>query len=321
MSHRLRRGLGAAVIALWLLVTATVSVAAETPAYIPLATTPDEIPDYVYYYQGNTKVNPSAFTWESGRNGGMALRLNGTNQYLRLATAQVKTLSAFTFSSWVRWNEAEEGAEQNLLTFYRNENYYISVSLQGETAEQGIVMKWVLPDRDPIVVAKAPTEGSSFAFPRGEWHHLAVVASNTELSLYIDGACFLTQAVSVDFKGQDLRTFKFGSDFDNKPCLSASFEDARLYPAALSADQIAVLAADATADNTPLATRPVAPTTQATLAGGASGNSAADTDETLFGLPQAMVITLGAIVAGVILLSVVFSLQKGAQPVGEEENQ
>lgn len=306
-------------------------VAADTvtPQRIPLVTTPEEIPNTVYYYQGNFKVKPSSFTWTEGRNGKNAVVLNGTNQYIRLATAEVKELTAFTFSTWIRWNgnsKEDRVDAQELLTLYRNESYYLSVSPHAQDAAKqlnGIHMQWASADWDPISVFTPAEETSTFALPTDEWHHVTVTASGTNFSLYVDGVRLLHQTMEVDFASFDFRTFKFGAGFDKKPYLNAALQDAVLYTDVLTDEQILLLSQDqdplsgatATTTTQALATRPSRLTTTSTAAAGKT-----TLPERVWGLPFGMIVMLGMIVLAVIVLSVIFSIQNTRRPAKEEDN-
>ena len=307
-------------------------VAAETdsPQRIPLATTPEEVPGTVYYYQGNYKVNASSFTWVTGRNGGDAVTLNGRDEYIRIATAQVQKLSSFTFSTWICWNGNSDAGSvdgQELLTLYRNETHYLSVIVHAQDADKklnGLYMQWVSPDSDPVTVFTPAEENISFALPAGEWHHVAVTASDTTFSLYVDGVLQLHQTMDVDFDSFDFRTFKIGAGFDKKPYLNATLQDAYLYTEVLTDEQILLLSQDAdplsgataTTTTQPLATRP----TQTSTTAVDDGNNSLQPPQHMWGLPGGMIALLGGIVLVVIVLSVIFSMQNARQQTDEEDD-
>jgi hypothetical protein len=303
--------------ALLLLLCLPVSAEPANAEKISLVTAVEDIPDAVYYYKGKTKADPAAFDWVEGRNGGTALQLNGENQYLRLATAQTSDLDSFTFSTWISWkgNESDDHADaQKLLTLYRNESHYLTVSLHMKDEDRradGIYMTWQDPNMETVTLF-SPTDGNnSFAFPENEWHHVAVVASDTAFSLYIDGVRYLHADVDVNFAGMDLRTFKIGAGFENEPYLNAMLQSTAIYTAELDSNQILLLAQDAdplsgaaaTTTTGVLATRPTTtPQEEKRSEDGFSGR--------IFGLPAGLVIMLAAILLTVITLSVVFSIQR-----------
>lgn len=323
MQGRICRSLWLIAALLLLFSALAMPAAAETPDYISLVSSPTDPLKDVYYCEGKdtSKRAPDKLTWEPGRNGGQALVLNGKDQYMRLATARVKKLTSFTFASWVRWNG--EGGN-TLLTFYRNENYCLTVSMRGKNETDGLSVKLVLPDRDPLVLTKTAPEGSTFAFPTNEWHHIAVSVSAAELTVYVDGVAYLSQPIELDFKAVALDKFRIGTGLTPKPALGAAFQDARLYTTVLPADQIALLAQDKepgsgeTTTTGTLATRPAVTTTTAVVQNGISSLGDANEGGTLFDLPVGMFITLGVIVLGVVTLSIIFSIQGNQKPSEKE---
>ena len=291
---------------------------ATPPKKIEIVTNPDSVPTSVYYYEGKEKAKPQNFNWVTGRNGGQALALNGKSQYLRLATAQARELSSFTLSTWILWDGDKEvgtADAQKFLTFYRNEHYYLSVSPHVKNTNlgvDGLYMEWVDPTIDPIKIFH-PTDGTnSFVFPAKEWHHVAITASGSTFTLYIDGVVYLKQEMAVDFDALDLRTFKIGAGFGNEPYLRATLQDTLLYTAALDDNQVALLAQDkdplsgetASSTTQALATRPNSTTT--------TDNTLADNDfglpNTILGLPTGLVLLLGGLLLVVVLLSAILSI-------------
>lgn len=325
MQGRIRRSVWLVTVLLVLFSALAMPAAAETPSYISLVSDRYSDLEDVYYCEGKDTVKrkPMDFTWKDGRNGQDALVLNGYDQYIRLATAQVKQLTSFTFASWVRWDG--ESAD-TLLTFYRNENYCLTVSMRGQNETDGLSVRFVLPDREPIVLTKTAPEGSTFAIAKNTWYHIAVSVSETELTVYVNGVRYLSQAIDVDFEAMRLDKLRIGTGLTPKPAMHTAFQNTRLYTSVLTAEQVALLAQDKelnsgeTVTTGTLATRPTDPVTQATLANGVSDNNV-DTDNTVFGLPVGMVITLGSIVVAVALLSVLFSLQGSSKPPEKEEEE
>ncbi len=273
----------------------------------------ENIGNETYYYDGKVKVKTDAFSWIDGYNGKQAVSLNGKNQYLRLATAQTRDLHSFTFSSWVYWrgNRSVGTADnQKLLTWYRNESYYLSVSVHASDPEKGldgICLELGEPSMETITLFKPVDESHSTALYANEWHHITVTASNNTLALYVDGICFLEQEVQVDLTAMDLRTFKVGAGFENEPYFNGALQDAFLYDAVLTDNQILLLAQGkdpfsgeiaTTATDAP-ATRPIDP-----LQPHKSG-----VDNTLFGLPIGLISVLAISIACIAALSIVFSIR------------
>ena len=213
---------------------------------IPLVAEAEGMPDYIYYYTGKEKVEPSSFSWVADGIKGEAVKLNGENQYLRLATAKVKELSAFTFSAWVKRSpSAEADNDHKLLTVYKNENRYLTLSLDKQDAQKGINgICLELQDRaiDPITLFRPASVGATTAFPADKWHHIAVTFSDTAVSVYVDGTAYLQQTIDLSIDEMDLRTFVIGGGFYGEKPLNATLDNVLVYNAALSAEQVALLA-------------------------------------------------------------------------------
>ncbi len=297
-------------------VGATTTAAVETVPTVEepviVVTEPDEIDERIYYYEGTEKRDPTAFEWVSGHTG-TAIALGG-DRYLRYSSARVLELEEFTFSAWVNWQGGE--SDQRLLTVYRNENRNLTVSPNAVDADaklNGVCMTWVDRAIDPVTLYKPVSEGVSTALTTGVWHHVAVVASDTEYSLYIDGTLYLSQAMDTSFADMELNTLIIGGGTDDEPRLNALLDDALLYKQALTAQQIALLAAGmdpADGGTAPTVTEqhatapPQGTQTQPTDDGG---------DGTAF--PTALVF----IPAGVIAVVVILSLLLGAKRPDDED--
>lgn len=274
---------------------------------------PDDGDEKIYFYQGDRKMDAEDFIWVEGRTG-LALQLNGEDQYLRYSAQKTLQLEEFTFSAWVNWQGGDAG--QKLLTVYKNDNRFFTVSpfMQDEEAHlNGMYME--VRDRgiEPDTMYYTASEGSTFALEQNAWHHMAVVISDTEFSLYVDGALYLSTVMdNVSVADMELNTFLIGGGFYGEPRLSALLDDAYLYPQALTADEIALLAAGmdpaygGTAPTTTvhLPTRPTASTTNTPADGNVPQRG------TLFGLPIALVLIPGIILVAVVILSLVLSAQK-----------
>lgn len=275
----------------------------------------DEIHRRVQYYQGVYRADPEDFTWVTGRNGGTALELNGSNQSVRLTPVQAAALDSFTFSTWIYWygNRSEDGADgQPLLTMYRNENYYLQVFLHKQDEAQsldGIYMIWTTPDMEPITLFTPVMENTSFAFPENQWHHVAVTASDSAFTLYIDGVRYLHADIDVDLEGMNLRNFRIGAGYGTEPCLHACLQNAVLYTSVLSDNQVALLAQDKDplSDDTAVTTTGTLATRPTTVL---LHTPHAETEDTVSGRTMGLIVILSAIVLLVVTLSIVFSVQE-----------
>ncbi len=313
-----------------LLLLFSVSVSAEPttdtqPNRIVMVSDSEDIAKETYYYDGKVKVTADTFEWIEGKNGKQAVSFNGKNQYLRLATAQTRELTSFTFSSWVYWrgNHSDKTVDnQKLLAWYRNESYYLSVSVHASDPSKGldgICLELGEPSTETITLFKPVDDHHSTALYTNEWHHITVTVSDNILALYIDGICYLKQELEIDLASMDLRTFKIGSGFEDEPYFNGALQDAYLYDTVLTDNQILLLAQNkdplsgevATTVTDTLATRPIDPLQP-------HKNILSNT---LFGLPVGLLSVLAILIACIAAFSIVFSIRaaRSQQDGGDAE--
>lgn len=290
---------------------------------IYLVTEPDQVSDDVYYYMNGKKSDPSSFTWVDDSVKGKALQLDGITQYIRLATARVQDLSSFTFSAWVNWEGNEDGKEQRLLCVSKNANYNLILSPHNTDPERqlnGIELTLEDPRIEPISLHHMVSGNVSSALQTGEWHHIAVTLSDTDVALYIDGALYTSQMLE-DFsvEAMDLRRFVIGSEFDGDAQFKGLIDNALLYTTVLSTDQIALLSQNRNPDGDTkpttkqeiLATKPLTPSTSPT-----NHKSAR-----IWGFSPVTFAILGSGIVLVIALLLVLTLyRKKTQPWEEEDH-
>ncbi len=284
---------------------------------------PTDIDDKVYQYVDKQKVSNKTFSWESGKFG-QALKLNGEKQYLRYSAKSTLQLEEFTLSAWVNWQGGEPG--QKLLTVYKNESRFLTVSPYTVDEEKGIngfYMEWQDREIDPVILYTEAKSDTNFALEKNAWHHIAVVASDTEFSLYLDGALYYTAAMDLSLADMEMNTFLVGGGFYGEPTLNALLDETYLYPQALSREYIALLAAGmypaygGTAPTTE-AYRPTAPSATTTLSP-ADGN--VPHRATLFGLPRVLVIIPLTVAVLAVVLSLVLSAQKKQQTASAQDEE
>ncbi len=294
--------------------------------------------------------------WVPGRTG-LAVQLGGdTGRYLRLSrylfnNQQSGSMSAFTLSMWVNWQgngENEEYLGQKLLALstqdlddrwhsgdrlqWDPDIWYAFVSphmRDNETGLDGMYIRWenqnVFDSGEDLSVADGNT---TFALPTDEWHHIAVTMSESEFTLYVDGYALYTCSGMMEFEAMApyLDRFFIGRGEDGDPMLNALIDDALLYPQALEADHIAMLAAGLDpaagtgAPNDPeyKATRPATSgTTGTTTAAVASRVSRLDLNEGKF--PVAVVAIPAAILLITVVLSLLLSPKKTEEDAPENE--
>ncbi len=291
---------------------------------IHLVTEPDDVPKDVYYVMKGDKSDPASFAWVEDGITGKALQLDGDTQHVRLATARVKELSAFTFSAWVNWaGENEDKKEQRLLCVFKNENHSLIVSPHNTDASQqldGIQLTIEDPQLEPVSLHHAVGENVASALQTNEWHHIAVTLSDTEVALYLDGTLYASQTLenfSVD--AMDPYRLIIGSEFEGDAQFNGLIDNALLYTAVLDADQIGLLAQNEEPEEG------VKPTTKketlATKPYVSEPSSEEDGSARILGLPPLVFAILGGCVVLVIVLSLVLSLyRKKSQEWPEEDH-
>lgn len=291
--------------------TTTQADGASLPEAVVLVDEPETETDGVYYYADGKKVQPHTFGWMAGHTG-KALSLDGQNQYLRLASAKALALEEFTLSAWVKLRVDKVGA--NLLTVYKNESRFLAVSPHVQDAERGIngwYMEWQDREGEPVTAFVPAAAGTTLAPAVGQWLHVAVVVSDTEFSLYLDGVRYLTKPVETDYDEIGLSQFVVGGGFYGEPLLDGLLDDVALYPTALGAKQVAALAGNAVQSDRYYPTRPLADMDR-----GVVGTTAAR--PTVFGLPLVPVVLVGGVLVTVLVLSLVLSAQRKRQSTEEE---
>jgi len=198
---------------------------------------------------GNKGALMTGATWVSGVISN-AVHLNGTtNGYVSFPAGLVRTLNSFSVSTWVKVDANPQCAR--VFDYGSGTGAYMFLS----------------PDSGSNTVRYAITTNSSAGEQRienravlstGIWHHVAVTLSGSVGVLYIDGAAVGTNS------SMTLHPSNLGSTTQNyigksqwaDPNLTGSVDDFRIYSRALSAAEIAGLAALST--NTPYSTAPAA---------------------------------------------------------------
>ena len=309
---------------------ATTTVAAATtpplqegPPAIRFVTEPDTISKDVYYVMKKEKVDPASFNWVNGGISGKALRLDGVTQHLRLATAEVKKLSSFTFSAWVKWSGNTGTKQQRLFSLYKNENHALLLSPHNQDNAlqlNGIQLTVEDPQIDPISLHHKVTGNTSSALPVGEWHHVAITLSDTRLALYIDGVVYAEQALQ-NFKVDKMDPYRLvlGSEFEGDAQFNGFIDEALLYTEALDDQQIALLSQK----KAPIkgVTLPPNEETLVTKPKGNHMNMGVDDANSHFlGLSPIVLAIIGCSVVLVLILSLVLSLLRKNSLENPEED-
>ena len=181
-----------------------------------------------------TLVNAPA--WIGGTTGN-ALNLNGTNQYATLPNGITSNLHDFTVSTWVYWNGG--GNWQRVFDFGSGTSTYMF--LTPTYGASGVL-------RFAITTSGGGGEqriNGNAALTTGTWNHVAVTLSGSTGTLYVNGQQ-VGQNTAMTLRPSDLGATtqnRIGRSQYNDPYFNGRVDDFRLYAGALSASQIAALAA------------------------------------------------------------------------------
>jgi hypothetical protein len=180
----------------------------------------------------------SGASWGDGRAGGShALSLDGKSGYLALPAGVLSDMGDFTVAVWVYWSAAATNARvfdfgssdiAYLTLIARDGNGVLRFSISGTTyfGEQSIA---------------APS-----ALPTGRWVHVAVTLSGEQGTLYVDGAAAGTNtgiALAPFQLGNTTQNWLGRSQYSADPYFNGRMHDLRVYSGALSAAEVAALAA------------------------------------------------------------------------------
>ena len=176
-------------------------------------------------------------SWGDGRKGGHALQLDGQSSHLALPAGVVSDVGDFTVALWVYWNASATNAR--VFDFGSSDIGYMALIPR----DSGGVMRFMVTG---TTYFGEQNISASSALPTGRWVHLAVTLSGTHGTLYVDGAAAGSSDTIL------LAPFQLGSTTQNwlgrsqyaaDPFFSGRMQDLRLYNGALSAQQVAALAA------------------------------------------------------------------------------
>jgi fibronectin type 3 domain-containing protein len=174
--------------------------------------------------------------WIGGK-AGNALSLNGTNQYASLPNGVTANLHDFTVATWVYWNGGNNW--QRVFDFGRGTSSYMFLS-----PKNGATGKVRFAITTNGGGGEQKIDGNA-ALVSGGWHHVAVTLSGSTGTLYIDGQQ-VGQNTAMTIRPSDLGATTqnwIGRSQYSDPYLNGRVDDFRLYAGALSATEIAALAA------------------------------------------------------------------------------
>ena len=189
MRKTLKRAVAACLLCCLLLSALPVSANSYyTDGRIIVASEPEQLSKHLEYYVGGKKADPSEIEWTEEGHTGKGIVLNGTDRYLRLVKRTVQ-VRAFTFAGWINWKgaadvENPDGAcGQYLFTVANKQKNWLTFSPHMQDAEKkinGIYLGHKLGNQQTDMFKEADA-GVSYSLPVGEWHHVAVVLSETAM--------------------------------------------------------------------------------------------------------------------------------------------
>lgn len=198
-------------------------------------------------------------TWVDGRAGGRALQFDGTTNYMEI---DIESMEApFTLSMWVNWQadiEKDEAQGQRLFTFQQKhtENslsmtpWLYRVPTDNAATEEAVNGIAVLAScykdqwfRQEIYYPAAAS--ISTTLPVNSWHHIAVTVEQSAVTVYIDGMQWKRETLSFAYADLKADLLLIGGAGNGTHLFQGLMEDVQLFESALTAVQVARLAANA----------------------------------------------------------------------------
>ncbi len=296
----------------------------DLPERIDVVTEPKALSvDDVRFIMDNQECTPDTFEWVDGGINGKAVKLDGQTQHLRLAGAQVKKLSSFTFSAWVNRDAQNNNPDQFLLSFFRNKNYRLQVSPNSVNVEQkrnGIHLVMEDPQINPLSLHHMVEKDVSATLPANEWHHIAVSFSPSAVKLYVDGNFYLGHDFdNFAIESIDRYRFVIGTEFDGEAQFAGLLDNVFVYTDALDGNQIRLLSQNL--EPVKGVTVPTSSESLATEPYTKPITTAVQEEEVLIlGIPPMLIATLGICIVLVVMLSLLLSLAKKRLKTPPEED-
>jgi hypothetical protein len=235
--------------------------AGASPYSLQIAASPDaslsNLLDYWRFDEGfgttaydsvgtNNGTLAAGCTWTaSGMNYG-AVSLDGTaNAYVSFPAGLVSRLTNCTIATWIFLNA--NNAWQRIFDFGSGTGAFMFLTPEGGAGGP----LWF------SITTNGPNAAQEINGPAGlsigVWHHVAVTLSNSVGILYLDGTAVGTNSsmtLAPATLGATTANTIGRSQFSADPHLTGSVDDFRIYPSALSAQQVAVLATPASSELT-----------------------------------------------------------------------
>jgi len=152
----------------------------------------------------------------------------------------------FTFTTWFRYTATSSTAQQAIVWAYGSTSGQRSLWVRAQPAYDRLYA-WVETDTGHLAVA-VPDSSSAVAFGDGKWHVLALTRSGGEVQLSVDGAgaaeTGLTGTLTANPAG-GIDGLRVGSKPGGTDILQGDLDEVRLYHRALTATELAGIAATA----------------------------------------------------------------------------
>ncbi|WP_434110121.1 LamG-like jellyroll fold domain-containing protein [Paraburkholderia caffeinilytica] len=185
---------------------------------------------------GHTGTLVGGASWVAGKTGN-AVSLDGSTGYVSLPSDIVLGLADFTIAAWVNCSTSRNW--MRVFDFGSNVDHYMMLTTHSSSGVPRFAM---------TVNGSAGEKGinGTTALPTGEWTHIAVTLSGSVGTLYVNGSAVGTNTAML------LAPFRLGSTSQNwighsqystDPYFHGLIDEFRIYYNALTADQIATLAA------------------------------------------------------------------------------
>ena len=186
-------------------------------------------------------------TWVAGRLNN-AVSLSGSPQYVTLTTGVVNGLTACTLSVWVNLNSTSNW--QRIFDFGTGTNTYMFLSPRnGANSKIRFAIR-------TAAVAEQIIDGAA-TLPTGGWQHVAIVLNGSIGTLYVNGVQVgqnTAMTLNPSSLGATNNNYLGKSQFSD-PYLNGAVDDFRIIAQALTAPQVAALAAPPAAPASFSATR------------------------------------------------------------------
>lgn len=189
-----------------------------------------------YSWDDNTENRLNAVPYSTtltNNEGKAAFSFDGTDDYIKLPY-HVGDMQQMTFAAWVKGSSTT--AWQRIFDFGNGEDEYLFLT----PSDDGGVMRFEIKQRGTTQNLKATA-----ALGTNAWKHVAVTIGADKVTIYVDGNENVSTS-NITLRPSDIVptvSYLGRSQFTADPAFKGMMSDIRIYNYALSANEIAVLAA------------------------------------------------------------------------------